>query len=74
MFLEKDMAAELSQYNFSGLEIESTTPNAEMKFRSYIAWQVASKHATNSASIVKDAVSVYLALFHETAPPAIMKI
>ena len=31
--LEKATVAELSQNNFSGLEMESTTPKAEIKFR-----------------------------------------
>ena len=37
VLLEKDMVAELSQYNFNGLEIESTIPKVETKFHSHIA-------------------------------------
>ena len=35
--LEKATAAELSQNNSSGLEMESTTPKSETKFRIHIA-------------------------------------
>ena len=38
------------------------------------AYFVASKHAMNSASIVEDAVRVYLVLFYATTPLANMKI
>ena len=48
-FLQKNIVAELSQYIFSGLAILSTIPSPEIKFRSQLAWIVASKHTTNSA-------------------------
>ena len=60
----------LSQYNFSGLSIDSTIRSLVTKLRSHTPWFDASWHATNSAAIVEDATSDYLALFHEIAPPA----
>lgn len=35
MFLEKNTTIELLQYNFSGLEMESTPLNAEFKFNHF---------------------------------------
>lgn len=37
VFLEKDIAVELSQYNFNSLEMVSTTPNAIVKFHNHTA-------------------------------------
>ena len=47
--LRKNIVAELSQYIFNSLAILSTIPIPEIKFRSQLAWIVASKHTTNSA-------------------------
>ena len=71
-FLEKNTAAELSQYILSGLETESTIPSPEIKFRNHNSWTMVSKHATNSASIVDEAMIVCFALFYYIAPPTNM--
>ena len=69
-FLEKKTTEVLSQYIFSGLAIESTTPRPEIKFRNHKVWLITSKHAANSASIVDKAIMDCFTLFHEIAPPA----
>jgi hypothetical protein len=44
-----------------------------IKFLNHFSYEVASKHAMNSASIVDDAIIVCLVLFHDIAPPAKIK-
>jgi len=66
-------AAELSQYILIGLEIESTTLSPDMKLFNQTPCDVASKHDTNSASIVEVAVNVCFVLLQDTAPPASIK-
>jgi len=69
-FLEKNNAMKLLQYIFSGLAIRSTIPSLEIKFRSQLAWIVASKRHTNLVSIVDATTTGCFALFHDIAPPA----
>jgi hypothetical protein len=45
-----------------------------MKLLSHTPCEVASKQKTNSPSIVEVVVKVYLALFHDIAPPVIKNI
>ena len=64
----------MSQKFFSGLDIESMTLSPLMKLLSHTTREVASNQETNSASMVKVIVKVYLTLLHEIAPPAVMKM
>ena len=73
-FLAKNTAAELSQYNLSGLAMESTILSLEIKLFNHTPCEVASKQATNSASVVEVAVKVCFALLHDMAPPANMNM
>src|ERR1044072_5206560 len=73
LFLAIKTAAELSQYIFNGLEIESITLSPDMKLFNHTPCEVASKQETNSASIVEVAVNVCFALIQDTAPPASIK-
>ena len=70
LFLAIKIAVELSQYIINDLEIESTSLSPEMKLFNHIPFEVASKHETNSASIVKVAVKDYLTLLQDIAPLA----
>jgi len=70
LFLAINTTTKLSQYNFNGLEIESTTLRPDMKLFNHTPCDVASKQETNSTSIVEVAVKVCLALLQDTAPPA----
>ena len=72
-FLEKKTVAVSSQYILKGIAIKSTTPSPEIKFLNHKAWLKASKQATNSASIVDEAVIDYFSLFHDIAPFASIK-
>ena len=47
----------------------STTRKSVTKFLSHISWLDASKQAMNSATMVEEAMRVYLADFQEIAPP-----
>jgi len=49
------------------LEILLTTPSLEIKFHNQLACTMASKHATNSASMVDATITDYFALFHPLA-------
>ncbi|KAL3655533.1 hypothetical protein CASFOL_001319 [Castilleja foliolosa] len=70
LFFAMNTAAELSQYILIGRLIESTTLSPEMKPFNHTPCEVASKHETNSASIVEVAVKVCLTLLHDIAPSA----
>jgi len=74
LFLAIKTTAELSQYILNGLEIESIILSPEMKLLSHTPCKVASKQETNSASIVEEAIKVYLALHDTAPPPAIIKM
>ena len=74
LFLEKKMAARLSQKILIGLTIESTILRPPIKFLNHNACVVASYHAMNFASIVDVATIVCLLLLLDIAPPARRKI
>ena len=69
LFLAIKTAAELSQYIFNGLEIESTTLSLEMKLFNHTPCEVTSKQDMNSTFIVEVAIKVCFVLLQETAPP-----
>ncbi len=46
----------------------STTPSSEIKFHMYNAWNVTSKHATNSAFIMDEAMTDYFWHFSMILP------
>ena len=74
LFLAIKTTTELLQKILKCLEIVSTIFSPEMKLLSHTPCDVASKQETNSTSMVEVAVKVCLTLFHEIAPPAIMKM
>ena len=63
LLLEYSTADLLSQNNVSGLSISSIISNLVTKYRNNIPWLDASWHVINFAIMVKEAMSVCLALF-----------
>ena len=59
-FLANKTVDELSQYNLSGLEMESTILSPQMKLFNHTRYDVTSKQAMNSNSIVEVAVNSIL--------------
>jgi len=67
--LEYITADLLSQSNFNNLSMPSTMHSLITKFRNHVSRLHASQHATNSATMVEETMSVCLALFQEMAHP-----
>ena len=73
LFLAIKTVAELLQYIFNSLEIESTTLSPKMKLFNHTPCKVASKRDMNSTSIVEVVVKVWFAFLQEIAQMASIK-
>lgn len=67
-------AAELSQYNRNGLEIESMILSPNMKLFDHTPYDVASKQDTNSTSMVDLAIKACFVLLQDIVPLASINI